>query len=66
MLPFTLLRMIETCDPSPFPVNRREKEKHMLEHIFVRPSVIASLLGGPLGPYLDDLATLARAPSAAQ
>ena len=29
----------------------------MLEHIFVRPSVIARLRGGPLGPYLDDLAT---------
>jgi hypothetical protein len=49
--------MIETCDPSPFPVNLREKEKLMLEQIFVRPSVIARLRGGPLGPYLDDLAT---------
>jgi hypothetical protein len=29
----------------------------MLEHLFVRPSVIARLRGGPLGPYLDDLAT---------
>ena len=29
----------------------------MLEHIFVRPSVIARLRGGPLGPYVDDLAT---------
>jgi integrase/recombinase XerD len=29
----------------------------MLERIFVRPSVIARLRGGPLGPYLDDLAT---------
>ena len=29
----------------------------MLEHTFVRTSVIARLRGGPLGPYLDDLAT---------
>ena len=29
----------------------------MLEHLFVRPSVIARLRRGPLGPYLDDLAT---------
>jgi integrase/recombinase XerD len=49
--------MIETCDPSPFPFNLREKERHMLEHIFVRTSVITRLRGGPLGPYLDDLAT---------
>jgi hypothetical protein len=57
MFLFTLLRMIETCDPSPFPVNLREKERHTLEHLFIRPSVIARLRGGPLGPYLDDLAT---------
>jgi integrase/recombinase XerD len=49
--------MIETCDSSPFPVNLREKENPMLEQIFVRPSVIARLRGGPWGPYLDDLAT---------
>jgi hypothetical protein len=30
----------------------------MLEHIFVRTDVIARLRRGPLGPYLDDLATL--------
>ncbi len=29
----------------------------MLEHLFVRPSVIARLRRGPLGPYLDALAT---------
>jgi integrase/recombinase XerD len=29
----------------------------MLEHTFVRTSVITRLRGGPLGPYLDDLAT---------
>jgi hypothetical protein len=29
----------------------------MLEHLFVRPSVIARLRRGPLEPYLDDLAT---------
>lgn len=29
----------------------------MLEHIFIRPAVIARLRHGPLGPYLDDLAT---------
>jgi site-specific recombinase XerD len=29
----------------------------MLEHTFVRTSVIARLRHGPLGPYLDDLAT---------
>jgi site-specific recombinase XerD len=29
----------------------------MLEHIFIRTGVIARLRGGPLGPYLDDLAT---------
>jgi integrase/recombinase XerD len=29
----------------------------MLEHLFVRPAVIARLRGGPLGPYLDDFAT---------
>ena len=29
----------------------------MLEHLFVRPSVIARLRGGPLGPYVDDLTT---------
>jgi hypothetical protein len=49
--------MIETCDPSPFPINLREKETPMLEHLFVRPSVIARLRGGSLGPYLDNLAT---------
>ena len=30
----------------------------MLEHFFVRPSVISRLRGGPLGHYLDDLATI--------
>jgi hypothetical protein len=30
----------------------------MLEHFFVRPSVMTRLRGGPLGPYLDDLATI--------
>ena len=35
----------------------KEKERRMLEHTFVRTSVIARLRGGPLGPYLDDLAT---------
>jgi integrase/recombinase XerD len=30
----------------------------MLEHFFVRTHVIARLRHGPLGPYLDDLATL--------
>ena len=35
----------------------REKERRMLEHTFVRTSVIARLQCGPLGPYLDDLAT---------
>src|SRR2546425_12508283 len=54
MLPCTLLRMIKACDASPFPVNQ-EKEKPMLEHLFVRPAVIARLRGGPLGPYVDDL-----------
>ena len=34
--PVPLLRMIQPCDPSPFPVNHEEKEKPMLEHIFVR------------------------------
>ena len=29
----------------------------MLEHVFLRTGVIARLRGGPLGPYLDDLAT---------
>jgi hypothetical protein len=29
----------------------------MLEHLFVRPAVIVRLRGGPLGPYVDDLAT---------
>ena len=29
----------------------------MLEHIFVRPGVIARLRHSPLGPYLDPLAT---------
>jgi integrase/recombinase XerD len=30
----------------------------MLEHFFVQPHVITRLRHGPLGPYLDDLATL--------
>ena len=30
----------------------------MLEHLFVRTHVVARLRRGPLGPYLDDLATL--------
>ena len=30
----------------------------MLEHFFVRSHVIARLRRGPLGPYLDDLATM--------
>jgi hypothetical protein len=29
----------------------------MLEHFFTRTSVVAQLRSGPLGPYLDDLAT---------
>src|SRR5205823_8947519 len=29
----------------------------MLEHVFRQTGVIARLRGGPLGPYLDDLAT---------
>jgi hypothetical protein len=29
----------------------------MLEHAFARTRVIARLRCGPLGPYLDDLAT---------
>jgi len=29
----------------------------VLEHIFVRPAVIARLRGAPLGPYVDDLTT---------
>jgi integrase/recombinase XerD len=29
----------------------------MLAHVFLRTGVIARLRGGPLGPYLDDLAT---------
>jgi site-specific recombinase XerD len=34
------------------------KEKHMIEHFFVQTPVVARLRGGPLGPYLDDLATI--------
>jgi hypothetical protein len=30
----------------------------MLEHFFARPHVIAQLQHGPLGPYLENLATL--------
>ena len=29
----------------------------MIEHFFVHTPVVARLAGGPLGPYLDDLAT---------
>jgi hypothetical protein len=29
----------------------------MIEHFFVHTPVVARLRGGPLGPYLDDLAT---------
>jgi integrase/recombinase XerD len=35
----------------------QEKERRMLEHAFARTRVIARLRCGPLGPYLDDLAT---------
>jgi integrase/recombinase XerD len=34
-----------------------EKEKHMLEHFFVQPSVLARLQHGPLGSSLAPLAT---------
>lgn len=30
----------------------------MIEHLFIRPSIVARLKGGPLGSYLDDLATI--------
>ena len=49
--------MIEACDPSSFPVNHEGKGETHAQHTFVRTSVIARLRGGPLGPYLDDLAT---------
>src|SRR5215510_4917059 len=35
----------------------KEKEKHMLEHFFVQPSVLARLQHGPLGSSLAPLAT---------
>jgi site-specific recombinase XerD len=35
-----------------------KKEKHMIEHFFVHTPVVARLRGGPLGPYLDDLAMI--------
>jgi site-specific recombinase XerD len=35
-----------------------KKEKHMIEHFFVHTPVVTRLRGGPLGPYLDDLATI--------
>jgi hypothetical protein len=35
-----------------------KKEKPMIEHFFVHTPVVAQLRGGPLGPYLDDLATI--------
>jgi hypothetical protein len=41
-----------------FQSTRLKKEKHMIEHLFIRPSIVARLKGGPLGSYLDDLATL--------
>src|SRR5437588_797427 len=34
-----------------------EKEKPMLEHVYLRTGMIARLRGGPLGPSPDDLAT---------
>jgi site-specific recombinase XerD len=40
-----------------FQSTRLKKEKHMIEHCFVHTPVVARLRGGPLGPYLDDLAT---------
>jgi site-specific recombinase XerD len=40
-----------------FQSTRLKKEKHMIEHFFVHTPVVARLKGGPLGPYLDDLAT---------
>jgi site-specific recombinase XerD len=39
-----------------FPTPREEKEQRMLEHTFVRPSVIARLRQSPLGPYVDAFA----------
>jgi hypothetical protein len=36
-----------------FQTTREEKEKLMLEHTFVQPSVIARLRQSPLGPYVD-------------
>jgi integrase/recombinase XerD len=41
-----------------FQSNRLNKEKHMIEHFFVHTPVVARLRGGPLGSYLDDLATI--------
>jgi hypothetical protein len=40
-----------------FQSTRLKKEKHMIEHFFVHAPVVARLKGGPLGPYLDGLAT---------
>src|SRR5215475_11205140 len=39
-----------------FQTTREEKEQRMLEHTFVRPSVIARLRQSPLGPYVDAFA----------
>jgi site-specific recombinase XerD len=41
-----------------FQSTQLKKEKHMIEHFFVHTPVVARLRGGPLGPYLDDLATI--------
>jgi integrase/recombinase XerD len=40
-----------------FQLTLLNKEKQMIEHFFVQTPVVARLRGGPLGPYLDDLAT---------
>jgi hypothetical protein len=49
--------MIKSCDPVLFHTTSQEKDKHMLEHIFVQNGVIARLRRNPLGPHLDHLAT---------
>jgi hypothetical protein len=49
--------MIKLCNPVLFHTTSQEKDKPMLEHTFVRKSVIARLRRSPLGPHLDHLAT---------
>jgi hypothetical protein len=49
--------MIKSCDPVLFHTISQEKDKHMLERIFVQNGVIARLRRNPLGPHLDHLAT---------